>query len=185
MQSDEELTALIKKKFAIKCTTGYSINALVDHDVNDPIEIIKRLMIGSEGTLGFVSQATYKTVVDHPHKASAFIVFQDVEDACKAAAVLRRETDVDAVELFDRASLTQCEDHEKIMNLVPTIKEAPKVRRRASHRVPRRDGGRVERGRRRSGEISRRRGRSFLTPARGDVPVQQGGGRVQGVLGRS
>ena len=49
---------------------GYSINALVDHDVNDPIEIIKRLMIGSEGTLGFVSQATYKTVVDHPHKAS-------------------------------------------------------------------------------------------------------------------
>ena len=34
VQSDEELTALIKKKFAIKCTTGYSINALVDHDVN-------------------------------------------------------------------------------------------------------------------------------------------------------
>ena len=126
VQADEELTALIKKKFAIKCTTGYSINALVDHPVDDPIEIIKRLMIGSEGTLGFVSQATYKTVVDHPHKASAFIVFQDVEDACKAAAVLRRETDVDAVELFDRASLTQCEGHEKIMNLVPTIKEAPK-----------------------------------------------------------
>ena len=126
VQADEELTALIKKKFAIKCTTGYSINALVDHPVDDPIEIIKRLMIGSEGTLGFVSQATYRTVVDHPHKASAFIVFQDVEDACKAAAVLRRETDVDAVELFDRASLTQCEGHEKIMNLVPTIKEAPK-----------------------------------------------------------
>ena len=53
--SDAELTALINKKFAIKCTTGYSINALVDNDANDPIEIIKRLMIGSEGTLGFVS----------------------------------------------------------------------------------------------------------------------------------
>lgn len=126
VQSDKELVALINKKFAIKCTTGYSINALVDFDVNDPIEIIKRLMIGSEGTLGFVSQATYNTVVDHPHKASAFIVFKDVEDACRAAAALRRETTVDAVELFDRASLTQCEDHEKIMSLVPTIKEAPK-----------------------------------------------------------
>jgi D-lactate dehydrogenase len=126
VQADEELTALIKKKFAIKCTTGYSINALVDNDVNNPIEIIKRLMIGSEGTLGFVSQATYNTVVDHPHKASAFIVFKDVDDACRAAAVLRRETTVDAVELFDRASLKQCEGHEKIMKLVPTIKDAPK-----------------------------------------------------------
>jgi len=60
--------------------------------VKDPIEIIKRLMIGSEGTLGFVSQATYNTVVDHPFKASAFIVFNDVREACRAAAVLRRET---------------------------------------------------------------------------------------------
>ena len=126
VQADAELTALINKKFAIKCTTGYSINALVDNDANDPIEIIKRLMIGSEGTLGFVSRATYNTVVDHPHKASCFIMFKDVDDACNAAAVLRRETTVDAVEIFDKASLRQCEKHEKIMSLVPTIPEAGK-----------------------------------------------------------
>ena len=36
VQADEELTALIKKKFAIKCTTGYSINALVDHPGGRP-----------------------------------------------------------------------------------------------------------------------------------------------------
>lgn len=29
IKADAELTALINKKFAIKCTTGYSINALV------------------------------------------------------------------------------------------------------------------------------------------------------------
>jgi D-lactate dehydrogenase len=29
VKADEELTALINKKFSIKCTTGYSINALV------------------------------------------------------------------------------------------------------------------------------------------------------------
>jgi D-lactate dehydrogenase len=127
VQADKELSALITKKHAIKCTTGYSMNALVDFPVSDPIEIIKRLMIGSEGTLGFVSQATYNTVVDHPHKASAFIVFKDVREACRAAAVLRRETDVDAVELFDRASLTQCEGHEQIIGLVPTIADAPKT----------------------------------------------------------
>jgi D-lactate dehydrogenase len=127
VQADKTLSALITKKHAIKCTTGYSMNALVDHPISDPIEIIKRLMIGSEGTLGFVSQATYNTVVDHPFKASAFIVFKDVREACRAAAVLRRETTVDAVELFDRASLTQCEGHEKIIGLVPTIADAPKT----------------------------------------------------------
>ena len=126
VQADEDLVALIKNKHAIKCTTGYSMNALVDFPPEDPIEIIKRLMIGSEGTLGFVSRATYNTVVDHPHKASAFIVFKDVKEACRAAAVLRRETTVDAVELFDRASLTQCEGHEQIIGLVPTIADAPK-----------------------------------------------------------
>jgi FAD/FMN-containing dehydrogenase len=81
---------------------GYSLNALVDFSPADPIEVIKHLLIGSEGTLGFVSQATYNTVPEWPHKASAFIVFPDVRAACKASAVLRNETAVDAVELFDR-----------------------------------------------------------------------------------
>ena len=54
------------------------MNALVDFSPDDPIEIIKRLMIGSEGTFGFVSRVTYNTVPDLPHKASAFIMFPDV-----------------------------------------------------------------------------------------------------------
>jgi D-lactate dehydrogenase len=68
VQADRELTNLIRRKFSIKCTTGYSLNALVDFPIEDPIEIIKRLMIGSEGTLGFVSQATYNTVPEWPNK---------------------------------------------------------------------------------------------------------------------
>lgn len=68
VQHDKQLTALIRRKFAIKCTTGYSLNALVDFSLEDPIEIIKRLMIGSEGTFGFVSQATYNCVPEWPHK---------------------------------------------------------------------------------------------------------------------
>ena len=68
VQHDKQLTALIRRKFAIKCTTGYSLNALVDFSLDDPIEIIKRLMIGSEGTFGFVSRATYNCVPEWPHK---------------------------------------------------------------------------------------------------------------------
>ena len=71
VQADTELAKLIRRKFAIKCTTGYSLNALVDFPLDDPIEIIKRLMIGSEGTLGFVSRATYNTVPEWPHKVGS------------------------------------------------------------------------------------------------------------------
>lgn len=83
VQQDRELVSLIRRKFSIKCTTGYSLNALVDFPSSDPIEIIKRLMIGSEGTFGFISRATYNTVPEWPHKASTFIVFPHLEDACK------------------------------------------------------------------------------------------------------
>ena len=38
-------------------------------------------------------------------QASAFVMFPDVMSACKAAGVLRSETAVDAVEIFDRKSL--------------------------------------------------------------------------------
>jgi hypothetical protein len=72
VQADAGLTNLIRRKFSIKCTTGYSLNALVDFPLDDPIEILKRLMIGSEGTLGFVSRVTINTVPEWPNKVSSF-----------------------------------------------------------------------------------------------------------------
>ena len=41
IQADAELSALITRKFQIKCTTGYSLNAFVDVDPSDSIEILK------------------------------------------------------------------------------------------------------------------------------------------------
>jgi D-lactate dehydrogenase len=61
-------------------------------------------MIGSEGTLGFISRVTYHTVPDYAHKASALAFFPDMESACRAVVGLK-ERPVDAVELLDRASL--------------------------------------------------------------------------------
>uniref|UniRef100_A0A061R4J9 D-lactate dehydrogenase (cytochrome) n=3 Tax=Tetraselmis sp. GSL018 TaxID=582737 RepID=A0A061R4J9_9CHLO len=124
VQADRELTNLIRRKFSIKCTTGYSLNALVDFPADDPLEIVKRLMVGSEGTLGFVSQATYNTVPEWANKASAFIMFPDIHSACKGAAVLRNETAVDAVELFDNASLIQSREiSEDLVKLVKGLGE--------------------------------------------------------------
>jgi D-lactate dehydrogenase len=100
--ADKLLSDRIKQKFKIKNTTGYSINALVDF--SDPFDIIQHLMIGSEGTLGFISEIVYRTVVEHPHKASALMIFPTIENACRAVFALRRAP-VQAVELMDRAAL--------------------------------------------------------------------------------
>jgi D-lactate dehydrogenase len=102
VRADAVLGERIRHKFRMKNTTGYSLNALVDYE--DPIDVLAHLMIGSEGTLGFISEITYRTVPDHPHKASALILFGDLETACRAVSVLKSEP-VDAVELCDRAGL--------------------------------------------------------------------------------
>jgi D-lactate dehydrogenase len=102
VQANSQLAERIRRKFKIKNTTGYSLNALVDF--SDPFDILTHLMIGSEGTLGFMSEITYDTVVDHPDKASALMFFADMAGACRAAAVLR-SLPTSAVELMDRAAL--------------------------------------------------------------------------------
>ena len=58
-RANAELAERIRHKFRMKNTTGYSLNALVDYD--DPVDILIHLMIGSEGTLGFISEITYRT----------------------------------------------------------------------------------------------------------------------------
>src|SRR5450631_4502068 len=102
VQTDTKLADRIRRKFAIKNTTGYSLNALVDYQ--DPFEILQHLMIGSEGTLGFISEITYRTVPDYHHKACALLFFETLVEACRAVTRLKREP-VAAVELMDRASL--------------------------------------------------------------------------------
>lgn len=106
MRSDGVLRERIARKFKIKNTTGYSLNALIDYD--DAIDILAHLMIGSEGTLGFISEITYNTVAEYGDKASALVIFKGIEDACRAAVILG-EQPVEAVELMDRAALRSVE----------------------------------------------------------------------------
>ncbi|WP_248805002.1 FAD-binding and (Fe-S)-binding domain-containing protein [Pseudomonas sp. MWU13-2100] len=106
-RANTELAAKIRHKYRLKNTTGLSLNALVDFD--EPLEILSHLLVGSEGTLGFISAVTYDTVIDHPNKASALIVFPDVETCCTAVTVLKSQP-VSAVELLDRRSLRSVQD---------------------------------------------------------------------------
>lgn len=121
ISADPELTARIQHKYKIKNTTGYSLNALVDYQ--DPLEIIKHLIIGSEGTLGFISQITYRTVVEHAHKASALIIYPDMEHACRAVMQLSRDL-VSAAEMMDRFSLKAVESQPGMPGYLHTLSDA-------------------------------------------------------------
>ena len=101
-RANATLAERIRHKFKIKNTTGYSLNALVDYE--HPIDILSHLMIGSEGTLGFISRITYNTVVEDPFKASALVFFPDIRTACEAVIRLKPQP-VSAVELLDRPAL--------------------------------------------------------------------------------
>ena len=112
-KDNEELRAKIERKFKIKNTCGYSLNALIDFD--DEFDILEHLIIGSEGTLAFIEEITYYTVEDLKDKASALIYFKDIKEACSAVTKLKLARDdksitVDAVELMDRAGLRSIEN---------------------------------------------------------------------------
>ena len=74
-RKNAQLHQLISHKYRLKNTTGYAINSLIDFD--DPIDILAHLMIGSEGTLGFISSLTYNTVIEHKYRASSLVFFPD------------------------------------------------------------------------------------------------------------
>ncbi|MGO3859615.1 MAG: FAD-binding and (Fe-S)-binding domain-containing protein [Neisseriaceae bacterium] len=103
VRQDDAMMQRIAHKYQMKNTTGYSVNALVDFE--DPIDMLWHLIIGSEGTLAFVSEAVYRTVPDYPDKASAFVFFDSLEACCQAVTALRKRATVDAVELLDALSI--------------------------------------------------------------------------------
>ncbi|VAW14417.1 Predicted D-lactate dehydrogenase, Fe-S protein, FAD/FMN-containing, partial [hydrothermal vent metagenome] len=106
IHSDKQLLDLITRKYEIKNTVGYSLNALIDF--NDPINMLTHLLVGSEGTLGFVTSVTYNSVDDHPHKATALVPFASNHMAAKGVQALHK-VGVSAAEFMERKALAKVE----------------------------------------------------------------------------
>lgn len=121
--ADEELTHLIHHKYKIKNTTGYGLNSLVDFE--DIIDIINHLFIGSEGTLGFVSEIVYNTVEDVPHKGCGLMFFSTLNDASLAVVALANmgREKVVAAEMMDYQSLRAVQRLENVPDFVREVPE--------------------------------------------------------------
>ncbi|HKJ36806.1 MAG TPA: FAD-binding and (Fe-S)-binding domain-containing protein [Solirubrobacterales bacterium] len=97
IRSDADLRKLIERKYAIKNTMGYRLSAFLDAD--EPCEIFRRLLVGSEGTLAFVSEATFETVPVPPLTTTAWVHFPDIATAAAPVAELV-EAGATAVEMM-------------------------------------------------------------------------------------
>ncbi|GAB3714155.1 FAD-binding and (Fe-S)-binding domain-containing protein [Mariniluteicoccus flavus] len=102
VRRDPASVATIERQFAMKNTMGYGVNALLDFD--EPVSILERLVIGSEGTLGFVAEAVFQTVPVLPHAATSLLVLDTAGEATDALPMLL-EHGARTIELLDAASL--------------------------------------------------------------------------------
>lgn len=118
---NERLAEWIKFKYSIKNVTGLNILPLVEHD--DPFDIITHLMVGSEGTLAFLEEATMTTEVVAPFRASAMVYFDGVTEACKAIQRLKVEPVIGA-ELLDRKALKAVEDKAGMPDFLKNLPES-------------------------------------------------------------
>jgi D-lactate dehydrogenase len=92
----------IRQQFSMKNTMGYGLNSLLDFQT--PVDIMAHLIVGSEGTLGFVAEAVFRTIPRLQHAASGLLVFPDLE-AANAALPALVDTGAATIELMDALSL--------------------------------------------------------------------------------
>ncbi len=88
VRADEELASRIRSKYSIKNVTGLNLRPLIAYD--DPFDIMAHLMVGSEGTLAFLSEVTMKTLYDYKYKASAMVYFLTMKESCEAVVAMKK-----------------------------------------------------------------------------------------------
>lgn len=111
--ANQALTDRINKKYSIKNVTGLNIRPFVAYE--DPFDIIAHCIVGSEGTLAFLSEITMKTIPEETAKSTAMLYFPTLEEACHAVVAMKKLEDKDgpivkSAEMLDYKSLVSVDD---------------------------------------------------------------------------
>lgn len=102
VRADPASVATIRRLYAIKNTMGYGVNTFLDH--TRPVDLLAHLVVGSEGTLAFVAEATFRTVPAHPYAATGLLLFDDLAAATGSLPALVA-AGFATIELLDATSL--------------------------------------------------------------------------------
>ena len=121
VRADKELSSRIRNKYLIKNVTGLNLRPLVAYD--DPFDIIAHSLVGSEGTLAFLSEVTMHTLRDYKYKASAMVYFLTMKESCEAVVAMKQlkagsedlkmsaeDLMVKSAEMLDYKSLSSVDD---------------------------------------------------------------------------
>ena len=88
IRANQPLADRIRKKYSIKNVTGLNLRPFIAYD--DPFDIIAHCVVGSEGTLAFISEVTMRTLHDYSHKATAMLYFHTMRESCEAVVALKK-----------------------------------------------------------------------------------------------
>lgn len=106
LRMKESLAEKIRRRYQIKNNNGYLLNAFLDFD--HPLDILIHLLIGSEGTLGFIAEGVLNTLPDYTYKYTGQMYFKNIRDAAAAVYPIKM-SGARAVEVMDRESLRSVE----------------------------------------------------------------------------
>lgn len=113
-----ESRRIIAHQYSMKNTMGYGINAFLDFE--EPVRILEHLIIGSEGTLGFVASATFRTLEILPAASTGLLVFPNLISATSTVPLLV-EADMATVELLDSTSIRVAQRSGKVADALAQV----------------------------------------------------------------
>ena len=116
----ETLAAKIRRRYQMKNNNGYLLNAFLDFDT--PLDILVHLLIGSEGTLGFIAEAVLHTLPDYPRRYTGQLYFKNLQDAASAIAPIR-QSGARAAEIMDRAALRSVQHFPDVPTILRELPE--------------------------------------------------------------
>lgn len=102
IEADADLVARIRAKYQLKNTNGYRLDAFLDGST--PVEILRGLMVGSQGTFGFISEIVFDTLPLDRYTTTALLFFPSLTAAAAAVPVFNAAGAL-AVELMDGNTL--------------------------------------------------------------------------------
>jgi D-lactate dehydrogenase len=118
VRNKPESVQTIERLYAIKNTMGYGLNSFIDH--SRAIDILAHLVIGSEGTLAFVAEATFRTVPVKKQLATGLLLFDDLRTATSSLPELA-SLGLATIELLDATSLRVAQRNSKADETLTSI----------------------------------------------------------------